>query len=144
MLSNDFNGFGLSPMPVGEKLLSGRPYGGVEIMWHKKLSKCAKIVQYDDTRIFCLEIMTNNQTFLFVCVYLPYDCDVNYDDYCFYLNKINCIIDTALTPYVFILGDFNANINSDTLFGKEFIDFCNINHLCFTDKICFYLILIHF
>ena len=26
MLSNDFNGFGLSPMPVGEKLLSGRPY----------------------------------------------------------------------------------------------------------------------
>ena len=29
MLSNDFNGFGLSPMPVGEKLLSGRPYGGV-------------------------------------------------------------------------------------------------------------------
>ena len=37
MLSNDFNGFGLSPMPVGEKLLSGRPYGGVGIMWHKKL-----------------------------------------------------------------------------------------------------------
>ena len=78
--------------------------------------------------------MTNNQTFLFVCVYLPYDCDVNYDDYCFYLNKINCIIDTASTPYVFILGDFNANINSDTLFGKELIDFCDINHLCFTDK----------
>ena len=78
--------------------------------------------------------MTNNQTFLFVCVYLPYDCDVNYDDYCFYLNKINCIIDTASTPYVFILGDFNANINSDTLFGKELIDFCDFNHLCFTDK----------
>ena len=26
MLSNDFKGFGLSSMPVGEKLLSGRPY----------------------------------------------------------------------------------------------------------------------
>ena len=73
--------------------------------------------------------MTNNQTFLFVCVYLPYDCDVNYDDYCFYLNKINCIIDTASTPYVFIMRDFNANINLDTLFGKELIDFCDINYL---------------
>ena len=27
MLSNDFSSFGLSPMPVGETLLSGRPYG---------------------------------------------------------------------------------------------------------------------
>ena len=119
MLSNDFNGFGLSPMPVGEKLLSGRPYGGVGIMWHKKLSKCAKIVQYDDTRILGLEIMTNNQTFLFVCVYLPYDCDVNYDDYCFYLNKINCIIDTASTPYVFILGVLTSPV--DNIFESDIL-----------------------
>ena len=78
--------------------------------------------------------MTNNQTFLFVCIYLPYDCDVNYADYCLYLKKINCIIDTASTPYIFILGDFNANINSDALFGKELIEFCDVNHLCFTYK----------
>ena len=56
MLCNDFHSFGLSPMPIGEKLLSGRPYCGVGIMWHKKFPKCAKIVQYDDTRILCLEI----------------------------------------------------------------------------------------
>ena len=134
MLSNDFSSFGLSPMPVGETLLSGRPYGGVGIMWHKKLSNCAKIVQFDDNRILGLEIKTNNQTFLFVCIYLPCDCDANYDDYCFYLNKIHCIIDSASTPHVFILGDFNANINSDSLFGKELIEFCDINRLCFTDK----------
>ena len=30
MLSNDFNVFGISLMPVGGKLLSGRPYGRVE------------------------------------------------------------------------------------------------------------------
>ena len=103
-------------------------------MCHKKLSNCAKIVQFDDNRILGLEIKTNNQTFLFVCIYLPYDCDANYDDYCFYINKINCIIDSASTPHVFILGDFNANINSDSLFGKELIEFCDINRLCFTDK----------
>ena len=74
--------------------------------------------------------MTNNQTFLFVCVYLPFDCDINYDDYCFCLNKINCINDTVSTPYVFILGDFNAK----TLFRKKLIDFCDFNHLCFIDQ----------
>ena len=134
MLSNDFSSFGLSPMPVGETLLGSRPYGGVGIMWHKTLSNCAKIVQFDNNSILGLEIKTNNQTFLFVCIYLSYDCDANYDDYCFYLNKINCIIDSASTPHVFILGNFNANINSNSLFGKERIKFCDINRLCFTDK----------
>ena len=82
----------------------------------------------------CVISVYNRGVRIFFAAIVPYDCDVNYDDYCFYLNKINCIIDLASTPYVFILGDFNANINSDTLFGKELIDFCNINLLCFTDK----------
>ena len=43
MLSNDFNSFGLSPMPVGEKLLSCRPYGGVGIMWHKSSQSVPKL-----------------------------------------------------------------------------------------------------
>ena len=37
---------------------------------------------------------------------------MNYDDYCFYLDKFKCTIESASTPYVFILGDFNANIQS--------------------------------
>ena len=61
-------------------------------------------------------------------------CDANKYDYCFYITKINCIIDSASTPHVFIPGDFNANINSDSLFGKELIEFCDIKRLCFTDK----------
>ena len=60
---------------------------------------------------------------------------MNYDDYCFYLDKFKCIIESASTPYVFILGDFNSNIQSQSVSGTELIEFCDMNNLCFTDKI---------
>ena len=59
---------------------------------------------------------------------------MNYDDYCFYLDKFKCIIESASTPYEFILGDFNANIQSQSIFGTEPIEFCDMNILCFTDR----------
>ena len=66
-----------------------------------------------------------------------------YDDYCFYLNKLQCIIEAANTPYVFILGDYNANIQSESIFGYELINFCDINSLCFIDRSLVYLTLLH-
>ena len=59
---------------------------------------------------------------------------MHYDDYCFYLSKLQCIIDSAQTPYIFILGDFNADIQSTSMFGAELIDLCNNNNLCFIDR----------
>ena len=58
-----------------------------------------------------------------------------YDDYIFYLNKIKIIIESANTPYVFVLGDFNADIQSDSVFGSELVEFCNLNKLDFIDRI---------
>ena len=57
-----------------------------------------------------------------------------YDDFCFYLSEIQCIIASFNTPYVFILGDFNADIQSTSISGAELIDFCDNNELCFVDK----------
>ena len=57
-----------------------------------------------------------------------------YDDYNFYLDKIKTIIVSAETPYVFVLGDFNADILSDSVFGTELVEFCNLNKLDFIDK----------
>ena len=50
------------------------------------------------------------------------------------LSKLQCIIDSANTPYVFILGDFNADIQNISIFGAELLDFCDNNTLCFLDK----------
>ena len=133
-ISDTFQSFSLSSMTLDDKLLTGRPHGGLSIMWNKSLSNIVKTIQYDDTRIIGMEMQSNDFTLLFLTVYLPYECDMYYDDYCFYLSKLQCIIDSANTPYIFILGDFNVDIQSTSMFGAELIDFCDNNNLCFIDK----------
>ena len=70
-------------MSLNEKLLSGRPHGGLSVMWKKSLSNSIKIMQHDDSRILGIELQYNNLTLLFLTVYLPYEYDKFYDDYCF-------------------------------------------------------------
>ena len=44
------------------------------------------------------------------------------------------IIESSNTPYIFAMGDYNANIKSESVFGSELIEFCDLNNLCFIDK----------
>ena len=104
-LCKDFTRFSLSSMPTGKQLIKGRPLFGISIMLRKSISDKFKIVQYDANRILSLELQTNDNTSLLLCIYLPYDCDANYDDYCFYFNKLQCIIESSDTPYILALGD---------------------------------------
>ena len=78
-------------MSLNEKLLSGRPHGGLSVMWKKSLSNSIKIMQHDDSRILDIELQYNNLTLLFLTVYLPYECDKFYDDYCFYFLNCNVL-----------------------------------------------------
>ena len=121
-------------MSIENKLIRGRPHGGISIMWRKTISHGVKIIQYDDDRILGIELKTSGFIILILCVYMPYECNDNYDDFCFYLDKVKCITESANTPYVFAVGDFNADIKSNSVFGSELIEFCNMNDLCFIDK----------
>ena len=121
-------------MSLYDRLIAGRLHGGMNVLWNKSLSNAIKTIQYDDNRILGIEIKSNSSTFLSLPVYLPYECDMYYDDFCFYLSKLQCIIASSNTPYVFILGDFNADIQSTSIFGAELIDFCDNNELCFVDR----------
>ena len=39
-------------------------------------------------------------------------------------------MESAETPFVFVLDDFNAdNIQSDSVFGTAFVEFCNVNKI---------------
>ena len=38
-------------MTTDDKLLRGRPHGGVSILWRKSLSHIVKTVKYDDDRV---------------------------------------------------------------------------------------------
>ena len=79
-------------MTLDDKLLTGRPHGGLSIMWNKSLSNIVKTIQYDDTRIIGIEMQSNDFTLLFLTVYLPYECDMYYDDYCFHLSKLQLLL----------------------------------------------------
>ena len=120
-------------MSTENKLIRGRPHGGISIMWKKILSHGVKIIQYDDERFLGIEVKTSDFIILILCIYMPYERNQFYDDFCFYLDKIKCIIESANTPYVLVMGDFNADIKSSSIFGSELIAFCNMNDLCVID-----------
>ena len=118
-LCEEFSSFSLSSMSTENKLIRGRPHGGISIMWRKTLSRGVKIIQYDDERILGIELKTSDFIILILCIYMPYECNEFYDDFCFYLDKVKCIIESANTPYVFVMGDFNADIKSSSILDQN-------------------------
>ena len=64
-------------------------------------------------------MQSNDFKLVLLTVYLHYECDMYHNDYCFYLSKLQCIIDSANTPNIFILCDFNADIQSTFMFSAE-------------------------
>jgi exonuclease III len=117
-LSVDFNAFGVSAMNSKDTLISGRPHGGIAFLWRKNMSLNISAVEFDDARILGLRISDdNNVVALFITVYLPYECDDNAAEYSECLGKLMAIVEDENTPYVYIIGDFNA-------FWSDVQDYC--------------------
>ena len=52
-------------LPTG--LVSGRPFGGVAVLWRKSLGKkCKPILYGSDTRLMGLELNNNSINYLFI------------------------------------------------------------------------------
>ena len=67
----------------------------------------------------------------FLNVYMPYQCDDNYDLYVEYIGKISSLIEDSVTSNLIVLGDFNAAVN--TLFESELVNMCNTHQLVVSD-----------
>ena len=117
------------------KINVGRPFGGVGIMWRKHLNTCCTFRTYDCDRIVGLEINGSSISVLVLCAYLPFDCPENYDDYMFYLSKILQIVEEFGSPYVYVCGDFNANLLQSSRFGKELVKLCDESNLSILDEL---------
>ena len=59
-------------------------------------------MQYDDFRIFGIDLQSNNFTLLFLTVYLSHEGDEFHDDYCLYLSKLQCIVIFLLIHLIFL------------------------------------------
>ena len=138
LLSNsniDYIGNGISSIDDANRINTGRPFGGVGIMWRKYLNTYCTIKEYACDRIVGLEINCNSFSLLILCIYLPFDSSENYDDYMFYLAKMLQIVEEFGSPYVYICGDFNANLLQSSRFGKELKQVCRDNSFSISDEL---------
>ena len=134
-INSSFTGYGLSSMDEESQILSGRPFGGIAILWRKCFNAYCSIKLYDCDRIIGIEFAYDSFKALFLCVYLPYDYAENFDDYMFYLSQLLQIIEDFSSPYVYICGDFNANVLSHSRFGDELRRLCSDTLLCLSDTL---------
>ena len=64
-ISENYESFSISSMSLDDRLITGRPHGGMSVLWNKSLSNSIRTIQYDDNRILGIEIKSNSSTFLF-------------------------------------------------------------------------------
>ena len=91
MLNNvnpEFSSFSMSSIDVHNDILTGRPYGGLSILWNKQFSPVCEIVNFDDTLILGISILCGTVKYLIINVYLPYYCNDNYPEYMMYMGKL--------------------------------------------------------
>ena len=71
----------------------------------------------------------------FLNIYLPYQCDDNYDVFVEYIGNLSALIDEGSTSNLILLGDFNAAVN--TTFESERVDLCISYTLIISDYITY-------
>jgi exonuclease III len=132
-IHSDFIGQGVSAMNTEECIISGRPYGGVCVLWRKSLAKYISVQCFDDDRIIGCTVNIGGMSMQFINVYMPYQCDDNYDSYIHYfiLGKLNALKDECKTSRIVAVGDFNAKV--DTKFESELLKFVNSCHMKISD-----------
>ena len=133
VVHNEFTAFGCSSIDSSDRVILGRPFGGVAVLWRSKLAPLVRPVSFDDDRIIGLECNLDGHKLLLLGVYLPYDTRHNFDQYVYYLAKLKGIIDDFGSPNVCVVGDFNADVIKRSDFGRELESFCHEAHLRIAD-----------
>ena len=132
-LTNDVNissylgsEFSFFSTPAESTHFSGRPKGGLLIIWRKYLDKSINRINTNCNRINGVRLLSNSDEFLLLNIYAPYE-DRSIECLNEYIEFLSCVadvIDYNYTPNVIISGDFNAE-PSRGRFWDELEDFTN-------------------
>lgn len=134
-ISDDFYAKGISSMNVENDIVIGRPHGGLAFLWRKTLGSYCKPIVYDnEDRIMGFEFKYESVFMLFLNIYMPVSSVLNLDDFILYINKVNNLISLANTPIVYAIGDFNADLVKQQLFGVELQKFCREENIVISDS----------
>ena len=129
----NFRGTGVSAMDPSQQVFTGRPYGGVGILWHKQIDNLVSSVETGENWMSCIKVKIADSHMFVVSVYLPYEKRDHDDDYVACLAKLESFIAECDSSVVYILGDFNADAMKNTSFSKHLIDYVERTSCIFSD-----------
>ena len=126
-----------------EGIISGRPFGGVAILWNKCLSSCITLADKDEVNGRFISILVKgftNEDIILSCIYLP--ClSLRQAHYTVEASSVIAYVDNSLTKYVvavyIIGGDFNFSCSDICNYGYALIanSIRDFDLLC-CDKFC--------
>ena len=91
ILSSDFEGFGTTAIDISNGIFSGRPYGGVAVLIRKSIRKSCQIHSYNDSYMLRITVNSSDMSCYFLNVYMPYQCDDNYNLFVEYIGKVHLV-----------------------------------------------------
>ena len=131
---DNYYGYGVAPVDAALGIISGRPRGGVGILWKTHLDECVSIIESEYDWLCCIRLSDcADKEYYLINVYLPYDCMDNRDEFIDCLAKLKTFIDCIDSTCITVVGDFNANLSRTSLFGDILQQFCIDNSFCIVD-----------
>ena len=132
-LRADFYADGVSAMDTTSGIHIGRPFGGIGILWRKSIA-CIQVHKYN-IRVMGIEFDNGSRKLL--AVNMHYDNrsrnSENDDEFMGYLGMVHSIIQESGVSSVFVIGDWNAEINANSVFGSELSSFCTDHSYVISD-----------
>ena len=125
-IHQDYMYHGLSGVDHGQ-LLTGRPYGGVAILWNKKLAGCIRKVQMPNTKRACaIDLTLSQEQILIINCYMPVD---NFskthvaEEFLKTADVVECVINQYPDHLVLLGGDINVDTSRENAHDQYYMDF---------------------
>lgn len=130
-IHDNYSSVGTSAVDTSQGVLRGRPYGGVAILWNTTALPNVEPIDCKNPSVCAIKFNVDGNVCLCVSVYMPQNKPENVPDFTSILSLIQSIIIEHDINLAYVLGDFNADINS--LFWKELTECCSDNGLIIAD-----------
>lgn len=90
-IDEDFGSTGASAVDTTKGMLTGRPHGGVALLWRKSVFTCVSVVPCVNPRIAAIKVMLSDKPVLIITVYMPVNCIDNLIEFTDCLGHLNAI-----------------------------------------------------
>ena len=140
-----FSCHAVSGVDASRNIITGRPYGGLAILWNKTLDNVVKIVECKCNRLVAIILKCVDVELLLINVYMPCDSGNTYSEYREVLDCVCTIINSYDVDMIIFGGDFNCDFKRSSpnmTLLSNFIDtedLTNANNSCNSDIKCTYV-----